>query len=582
MTGRLRILIVEANLRIQEEFFQILSSSQVHQWGKQANFEAARDESDAVKKVDQAAQAGSPFALVFVNLTADLTDDHIQMIRQLWALDKDLQIILYVKKSMSRWEETLQNCYQHDNLVLLKNPSDPFTLRQLVSTLCKKWLLATDARHLEHQASHDALTDLPNRLLFQDRTAQAIAQASRHQEGFAMMFMDLDRFKLVNDSLSHAIGDALLQAVATRLSSLLRKVDTLARVGGDEFVMIIPELNQEGAVVNVAQKILNAFEDPFTLSNHQLSIKPSIGISIYPDDGTSISTLLRHADLAMYHAKEQGGNQFKFYTPSLNQHSKHKLTREIALRKALQNKEFYLVYQPQFDLNTKEVLSVEALIRWQHPMLGEILPLDFIPTAEESGLIMPLGEWVLEQVCQQMNTWKKHGLAPLRISVNISNHQLQQANFDKNIQKILKKHHVKPSNLELELTKNAIITHPEIITPLQALKDLGLTIVLDNFDMNNTQASQLKQKPIDRLKINRAFIKNISKIRSDEVMIETIMSLAQKLGFQVVADGVETADQMAFLESLQCFGVQGFLLSKPLSPEGVESYMNTRSTRSSH
>ena len=425
---------------------------------------------------------------------------------------------------------------------------------------------------LEFQASHDPLTNLPNRVLFYDRTEQAIANSARHGGSFAILFLDLDRFKLVNDSLSHQVGDELLQAVAARLQSLLRKVDTLARLGGDEFVMIIPELAQENSILNVAQKILTSLEQPFQISGRKLNISASIGISNYPVDGVNINTLLRHADLAMYLAKELGGNQFKFYTPVLSKKNQHRVTQESELRSALANNEFSLVYQPQLDINTNQCLSAEALIRWQHPKAGEILPLDFIPVAEESGLIIPIGEWVIHTVCKQINEWKKHGLPQIRIAVNVSRQQLKQTNFASTIKNILKEHKINPRFLEMEITENVIIAHPEVMRMIRELKAIGVNIVLDDFGIGSSSLNYLKQLHIDRLKIDRTFIQKILKTRSDEIIIEAIMTLAQSMNFKVVAEGVETQKQINFLKKQNCTEAQGYLLCKPLTPADIETF----------
>ena len=427
-------------------------------------------------------------------------------------------------------------------------------------------------KKLEYQASHDSLTDLPNRVLFNDRIEQAIATASRHNSNFAILFLDLDRFKLVNDSLSHLIGDELLKSVAGRLSSLVRKVDTLARLGGDEFVMIIPELAQEGSIVNVAQKILMSFEKPFLVAERELTMNASIGISVYPVDGIDICTLLRSADLAMYQAKEQGGNQFKFYTSILNNQSQHRRSQEEELRRALVNKEFFLVYQPQLDINTHHLLSVEALIRWQHPEKGEVLPLDFIPAAEESGLIIAIGEWVIREVCQQIITWRKNGLPYLRVAVNVSTQQLKQFNFATTIKNILREYKVKPKYLEIELTENVIITHTEVMQMIKQLKEIGITIILDNFGAGSSSLNYLKQIQIDRLKIDQTFVQNISKVRSNDVVIEAIMTMARSLNFKVVAEGVETQKQINFLKAQHFEQAQGYFFSKPLSPQLVEAF----------
>lgn len=429
---------------------------------------------------------------------------------------------------------------------------------------------------LEYQASHDSLTDLPNRVLLNDRIQHAIATATRHHMNFAVLFLDLDRFKLVNDSLSHEIGDELLRAVAVRLFSLIRKEDTLARIGGDEFVILIADLAKEEYMVNVAQKILTSFEEPFHLAGRELTMSTSIGISLFPIDGTNSNTLLRNADLAMYQAKELGGNQFKFYTNTLNQQSKHRLTQESELRHALVNNEFFLVYQPQFDISTKQVLSVEALIRWNHSRQGVILPLDFIPVAEECGLIVPMGEWVIREVCRQMNEWRDKGLPLVRIAVNVTSQQLKQANFAERVKALLQEYQIDPTYLEIEITENVIITHIEVMRMIDQLKKIGVTIVLDDFGIGSSSLNYLKQIHIDRLKIDQSFVQNIAKSRSDEVIIEAIMTMARSLNFKVVAEGVESEKQINFLKSQHCDEVQGFFLSQPLSANSLEAFFKSQ------
>ncbi|WP_347252365.1 EAL domain-containing protein [Legionella sp.] len=431
---------------------------------------------------------------------------------------------------------------------------------------------------LEHQATHDSLTDLPNRVLLIDRIQQSIASAIRRKKRFAIFFLDLDRFKLINDSLSHKVGDELLLAVSKRLLAVLRKEDTLARLGGDEFVMIIPELANNESVVNVAQKVLTSFNQPFYIAGREIPISTSIGISLYPSDGKKINTLLRNADLAMYNAKEQGGNQFKFYIPKLNQDLGKRLQQEAELRRAIANHEFFLLYQPQFDMEENYLVGVEALMRWQHPQKGTILPLDFIPIAEETGLIVPIGEWVIQQVCEQLSTWKKNNLPLVRISINVTTQQLKQAHFATTLESYLKQYDVDPQYLELEITENVIITHIEIQQMIQQIKKLGVQIVLDDFGTGNSSLNYLKKLYFDRLKIDQSFVQNISKSRSDEVIIEAIIAMARSFNFQVLAEGVETQKQINFLKEKNCDGIQGFFLSKPVPPDKITKILNKKAS----
>ena len=428
-------------------------------------------------------------------------------------------------------------------------------------------------KKLEYQASHDMLTGLPNRVLLIDRIQSNIEHAHRHNLFFAVLFFDLDRFKLVNDSLSHKVGDDLLRLVAKRLTALVRKEDTIARLGGDEFVMIIPQLHKNDDIIVFANKILQSFAQSFKIAKREITISTSIGISLYPSDGTTVNKLLKNADLAMYQAKERGGNQFQFHTNHLNDRANQKFRLEVELRKAIENNEFRLMYQPQFDMDQKSLLSAEALIRWQHPQRGILLPLDFIPVAEESGLIVPIGEWVIRESCRQISRWKKKGLPLFRIAVNIATQQLKQSNFAEVVQSILEEFKVEPKYLELEITENVIIMHQDIIQTINKLQAIGVKIVLDDFGTGNSSLNYLRQIHIDRLKIDQSFVKNISTSRSDEVIIEAIISMARSFNFKVLAEGVETENQMAFLKKQHCDEVQGYLLSKPLSVKQIEQYL---------
>ncbi|TAL61514.1 MAG: EAL domain-containing protein [Legionella sp.] len=428
-------------------------------------------------------------------------------------------------------------------------------------------------KKLEYQASHDMLTGLPNRVLLMDRIQHGIDKAQRNSQLFAVLFFDLDRFKLVNDSLSHKVGDDLLRLVAKRLSGLVRKEDTIARLGGDEFVMVIPQLHEDDDIIVFANKILNSFKQSFKIAKREIIVSTSIGISLYPNDGTTVNKLLKNADLAMYQAKERGGNQFQFHTNHLNAQASKRFKVESELRKAIENEEFVLLYQPQFDMDNKSLLSAEALIRWEHPEKGLLLPLDFIPIAEESGLIVPIGEWVIRESCRQINDWMARKLPLIRIAVNVATQQLKQPNFDQVVKGILEEFGVDPQYLEMEITENVIIMHHEIIQMINKLKEVGVKIVLDDFGTGNSSLNYLRQINIDRLKIDQSFVQNISTSRSDEVIIEAIISMGRSFNFKILAEGVETQNQMNFLKSQNCDEVQGYLLSKPLSAKHIEQYI---------
>lgn len=493
------------------------------------------------------------------------SDEFLEKVNQLYEHIDDTCMQLVKFKN----QEKIIECYSQPHRVNTKTVGRVWSFRDITER-------AFLERKLEHQATHDSLTDLPNRVLLTDRIQQTIAIAARRHQAFAILFFDLDRFKLINDSLSHKVGDALLLAVTKRLSELLREEDTLARLGGDEFVMIIPEFKKLKDVVNVAQKILRSLSQPFYITGREILISTSIGISLYPTDGKTTGKLLKNADLAMYHAKEQGGNQLKFYTPKLNENICYRLQLESELRRALINHEFFLLYQPQFDMDKRNLVGVEALIRWKNPKKGILSPFDFIPIAEESGLIVPIGEWVIHEVCKQLQTWKKNKLPLIRISINVTTQQLKQANFAKMLKSIIKKYRVNPEYLELEIMENVIITHVEIQQMIHRIKKIGVKIVLDDFGTGNSSINYLKKIHFDRLKIDQSFVQNISRSKCDEVIIEAIIAMARSFNFKVLAEGVETEKQINFLKEKKCDGVQGFLLSKPVYPEQITKILQEK------
>lgn len=430
-------------------------------------------------------------------------------------------------------------------------------------------------KQLKYQALHDPLTQLPNRALLIDRIQASIDYAQKNEQKFAILYFDLDRFKLINDSLSHEVGDQLLRMVGQRWSSLIRKEDTLARLGGDEFVMICHVAKNED-ISAIGNKILDSMKKPFKIANRDITITPAVGICIYPKDGKTPSELLKSADLAMYQAKERGGNQCYFYATQLHEYSDQCFKLESDLRNALKNKEFFLLYQPQFNLDKENLLSVEALIRWNHPEKGLLLPLDFIPIAEETGIIIPMGEWIISEACQQIKAWHQKGLPYIRVAINITTRQLQQPNFIYFVEKTLKEYLLDPQYVEFEISENVIITHRDIVKTLNQLKQLGIKIALDDFGTGNSSINYLKQLHIDCLKIDQSFIQNISASRSDEVIIEAIISMARSFNFKVIAEGVESQKQLDFLKQQHCDEVQGFFFSKPLTSAEIEQFLKYR------
>lgn len=428
-------------------------------------------------------------------------------------------------------------------------------------------------KSLEHQARHDALTGLPNRIMLHERILQAKKISEKNNSLFALFFIDFDRFKLINDSLSHAVGDDLLRAASDRLKSSIRPEDTLARLGGDEFVIILTNIQKEEYILERALKVINIFQVPFNISGKEVTITASIGISIFPKDGKTGDNLLRNADAAMYCAKEKRGNNFQLYTDEMNSKSLAKLDHEAQFRHAMANNELFLCYQPQINLKSGKIVSAEALVRWQHPEKGILLPLDFIPLAEETGLIVQLGEWVMRKACAQNKAWQDAGLSPIRVAVNVTAQQFAHQNLVELVRDILKETQLSPEYLELELTENVIVSNIEIINAVIELKKLGVTIAIDDFGTGYSSLSYLKKIPLDRLKIDSSFVQHITNAEDDEVIIRAVISMAKSLNLEVLAEGVETQDQINFLKAHECGDVQGFYFSKPLNIQELEDFL---------
>jgi diguanylate cyclase (GGDEF)-like protein len=418
--------------------------------------------------------------------------------------------------------------------------------------------------HIRHQAYHDALTDLPNRTLFQDRMRQAMVHCQRTDCQLAVMFIDLDRFKNINDSLGHDVGDMLLQAAGTRLQDTLREGDTVSRFGGDEFVILITDMHSPQIAEHVAEKVIEVLGTPFRIGTHELTVTSSIGISIFPDDGEDIATLLKNADTAMYRAKDLGRDNFQFYTADMNARALERMALENDLRKAIEREELVLHYQPRVNLKSGRIIGMEALVRWNHPVRGMISPGEFIPVAEESGLIAPIGEWVLKTACRQTRLWHQAGY-DLRISVNLSARQFGQEGMLGTIDETLNECGMQGQWLELELTESLIMQNPEsTIGLLNQLKERGIWIAIDDFGTGYSSLNYLKRFPIDILKIDQSFVRDISSDPNDAAIAETIIALGHSLNLEVIAEGVETTEQLAFLKSRHCDELQGFLFSRPL------------------
>ena len=423
---------------------------------------------------------------------------------------------------------------------------------------------------LAYMAQHDFLTDLPNRLLLMDRLEQAIAHAEREQNKVAIMFLDLDTFKAVNDMLGHQIGDELLQEVANRIRSTARASDTVSRQGGDEFIIMLPEVENADAVASIAANLLEVIAAPYLINGNEIDVTTSIGISVFPEDGRDVNSLIKHADAAMYHAKENGRNNYQFFTDEMNRRALERMAIDKKLRHALERNEFYLHYQPQVDLRSGRIIGVEALLRWDNLETGIIPPEKFIHIAEDNGLIVPIGEWVLREACRQNSEWRGLGLPEITMAVNLSAVQFRQKNLGEMIMGILRDSGLAPSGLELEITEGAVMQDAEaVILLLRKLKEMGVKLAVDDFGTGYSSLSYLKRFPIDKLKIDQSFVRDVTVDVDDAAIVSTIISMARNLNLRAIAEGVETAGQLAFLMQQECDEMQGFHFSKPLSAESL-------------
>lgn len=512
----------------------------------------------------------------------------LDMIPQVLALAPDTVVV------MISGEQTIESAIKAMRVGAFDYIRKPFDLQHVEAAVCRALdhHLLLEAKHryenhleelvrqrtaeLNHLAYHDALTDLPNRILFEDRLIQALASAQRSRQTLCTMFLSLDHFKKVNDTLGHALGYRLLQEVAERLIGSIREGETVARFEGDEFALLLTQISDTEGVVDVAQHIKEALNLPFTIDGHELFITISIGISLYPDDGRDAPTLLKNAGAALYRAKEQGGDTYQFYTSDMNAKALKRLAMENSLHRALERKEFEVYYQPQVDTSTKQVVGMEALVRWQHPELGLVSPAEFIPVAEDTGLIVPIGEWVLRAACTQSKSWQEEGFTLLRVAVNLSARQFQQQNLSDMVIQVLQETGLNASDLELELTESSIMKNVEsAIRTLSELKAMGINISIDDFGTGFSSLGYLKRLPIDILKIDQSFVRDATTDPDDAALIMAIITLAHNLKLKVIAEGVETEEQLRFLHLLRCDVWQGYLFSKPLPAEAFRQLLLT-------
>lgn len=428
--------------------------------------------------------------------------------------------------------------------------------------------LFTAIKKVKHMAYHDELSGLPNRRLFMEQLTITMEKAQKESHSIAVLFIDLDRFKNINDTLGHEYGDLVLKHISNQMKKNVRKVDTISRQGGDEFTIILNNISNQEEVISLVKQIQTTVSSPFTIKGQELYVSMSIGVALYPRDGNTEDELMKHADMAMYHAKSMGENNYTFYSSQLNEAISRKIALESGLRRAITNDEFYLYYQPQVNLKTGKIVGMEALIRWNSPHAGIISPTEFIPLAEETKLIIPIGKWVLYTACKQAKVWYDSGHTHLKLAVNLSPLQFLHEDLVDTISNVLKETGLNPECLEIEITEGVSVYDAEdAIIKMQALRDLGIRISLDDFGTGYSSLIYLKRFPINAMKIARPFIRDITINSGDKALVKAMISMSHSLGLSVIGEGVETAEQLLLLKELQCDEIQGYIFSKPICAE---------------
>jgi diguanylate cyclase (GGDEF)-like protein len=598
-----RVLVIDDNAAIHEDFRKILTADAVGMSAAEAalfgdsqpalarpsfDVDSAMQGREGVTRVQQALAEGRPYSVAFVDMRMPPGWDGLETIERLWAVDPDVQVIVCSAYTDYDWLELLARLGHSDKLLVVKKPFEPIEILQGASALSRKWqnaralkrhvesleLVVTDRtrgleaanRQLRHLASHDALTGLPNRLLLEDRITQAIAQANRYSHEFAVLVIDLDRFKLINDSLGHHAGDDLLREVARRLKNAMRSVDTTARLGGDEFVILLAGPTTPAESLEIGKRIIKVMGPAIRLLGIDVHVSPSVGIACYPRDAAGVDALLARADAAMYSAKERGRNNVQCYAEGMSTATSEHVKLESELHEALRGQQFELHYQPKVDTATGRINSAEALIRWRHPQRGLLAPVDFISLAEDCGLLDAIGEWVLFEACRQAKAWQDAGVRPLRVAVNLAPSQFRLANLVDQIRRALDAADLDPQLLEVELTESAVMSDAEeSILILESISSMGVLVSVDDFGTGYSSMSYLRRFPIDKLKIDRCFIEEMTRRSEDASIVRAIISLAHSLHLKVIAEGVETSEQLTLLTALGCDQYQGFYFSPALA-----------------
>ncbi len=528
----------------------------------------------AVAAATQACGASRPFAIAFLDMRMPPGPDGLWAAEKIRALDPEIEIVLCTAYSDVDPTAIASRLPPADKLFYIEKPFHPFEVRQMATALGSKWRAERDLKLL---AYFDTLTGLPNRESFRRRLIGMLDTARSAERSLAMLYVDLDNFKRINDTLGHGIGDELLCVVAERLRTSLRATEesvrsgppagrsVLARLGGDEFAVLLPDLAGSSDAGSVAQRIINSLLKPIQLDGHEILITPSVGVAVSPVDGTCAEELSRHADLAMYFSKRKAPGQFAFYDPMMSAGALQRLTMETKLRGALERDELSLQFQPQFDLQTGLIAGVEALLRWTTSDLGAVPPSEFIPIAEATGMIFPIGEWVLRTACAQQRAWTDEGLPSIHMAVNVSACQFVSAGFPSLVLTIIQDTGIDPAALELEITESALMNdEARSMATLQELKALGVMLSIDDFGTGYSNLARLREFPVDRLKIDRSFVAHIATRSSDSTIAEAIIAMAKTLKLDVVAEGVEDFQQLLLLQEHQCHLAQGYLLSRPL------------------
>jgi diguanylate cyclase (GGDEF)-like protein len=617
-----RILVIDDNLAIHGDFRKVLtlgeeSASQAAFLSAEAillgeapasverpNFEVdfAAQGRDGVLMAQRALAQGQPYGMAFVDMRMPPGWDGLETIEHLWAVDPCVQVVICSAHSDYDWLEVLRRLGHSDQLLVLRKPFEPIEVLQCATALSRKWQnertmrgqlasleqvvsvrtegLEAANQQLRQLATHDALTGLPNRALLDDRVTLALAQADRDRHSVALLLCNLDRFKLINDSLGHRAGDQLLQEIACRLAGVVRNVDMVARLGSDEFVLLLSAVADRAEAEEVAHRAIDALAPPVEIAGIGIHASPSIGIALYPADGTTIEALLARADAAMYAAKQRGPSNVECYATGMTMGAPDKVRFESDLHKALAHGQFEVHYQPKVDTLSGEMCSAEALVRWRHPERGLVSPEEFVPLAEECGLIGAIGEWVIREVCRQGRAWQVAGLQPLRIAVNLSAVQFRVGGVVESIRRALADAELDARFLEVEMTESAVMSNPEeSIRILEQLREMGVLVSVDDFGTGYSSMSYLRRLPIDKLKIDRSFIREITARADAASIVRAIVSLAHSLRLKVVAEGVETTAQLDFLKHLGCDQYQGFHFSAPLAAADFERFMRRGSAQ---